>query len=138
MKWRQLTASLLSPPSHPDNLESDSILRPAVIRNVKLLNAILEPFIKSGTEAQLAQADNLASIIFEGAQFGILLFSQPVLWTFEWDGKNLNQGGTNDQRYRTGNGNANKLLVVFPGIRKAVARGSERGRVIVDAVLERV
>jgi hypothetical protein len=49
---------------------------------MELLNGILRPFIKSGKEAQLAQSENLASIIFEGAHFGYLLFSQPAIWVF--------------------------------------------------------
>jgi len=106
------------------------------MRNVKLLNGILQPFIKPGKEAQLAQYDNLASIILEGAHFGTLLFSQPSLWVFGWDGKNLNR---NDRRTGAGNGGPNKILVVFPSIGKVVSRGgSEHLRVVVDAMLERV
>jgi hypothetical protein len=139
-KWRHLTASLLSPPSsRPDNLESDSNLRPAVVRNVKLLNDILQPFIKSGTEAHLAQSDNLAYIILEGAHFGLLLFSQPALWIFGWNEKNLNRGGKSDRRSGTRNASANKLLVVFPSIAKVIARdGNEHSRVVVETVLEPV
>lgn len=141
-KWRHLTAALLSPlSSRTDNSEWDSILRPGVIRNVELLNAILLPFIKSGKEAQLAQSDNLASIILEGAHFGYLLFSQPAVWVFRWDGKNLSQGGRNDRRSGSGigNGSADKFLVVFPSIGKLITRdGSDRSRVIADAMLERV
>lgn len=139
-KWRHLTASLLSPlPSRPDSVESNSNLRPAVDRNVKLLNGILQPFIKSGTEAQVAQSDNLASIVLEAAHFGLLLFSQPVLWIFGWDGKVLNQSGRDDRRSGAGNGSANKMLVVFPSVGKVIKKdGSENLRVVVDAVLERV
>ncbi|KAH8761769.1 hypothetical protein BGZ57DRAFT_992822, partial [Hyaloscypha finlandica] len=119
-KWRHLTAALLSPlSSRTDNSEWDSILRPGIIRNLELLNGILRPFIKSGKEAQLAQSENLASIIFEGAHFGYLLFSQPAIWVFRWDRKNLSQGGSK------------KFLVVFPGIGKLIVRdGSDRSRVL--------
>jgi hypothetical protein len=108
---------------------------------VELLNGILRPFIKSGKDAQLAQSDNLASIILEGAHFGYLLFSQPTVWVFGWDGENLNQGGRNDRRSGsgTGNGSANKFLVVFPSIGKLITTaGSNRSRVVADAMLERV
>ena len=59
---------------------------------MELLNGILRLFIKSGKEAQLAQSENLASIIFEGSHFGYLLFSQPAIWVFRWDRKNLSHG----------------------------------------------
>jgi hypothetical protein len=106
---------------------------------VELLNGILQPFTKSVTEAQLTQSDNLASIILEGAHFGILLFSQPSLWIFGWEGKNLNQGGKSGRRFGAVDGSANKLLVVFPSIGKVITRdGNDHLRVVVDAMLERV
>jgi hypothetical protein len=56
-------------------------------------------------------------------------------------GKNLSQGGTNDRRSGSGIGNcsAEKCLVVFPGIGKLIVRdGSDRSKVLVDAMLERI
>jgi len=97
--------------------------------------------MKSGPDAQLSQSDNLASIILEGAHFGILLFSQPADWVFEWDGKSSNQGSKVDQRSGTGTGNggANKFLVVFPSIGKLIRRdGSDNLSLVVDAVVERI
>jgi hypothetical protein len=108
---------------------------------VKLLHNILRPFIKSGPEAQLTHSDNLSSIILEGAHFGIVLFSQPTVWIFEWDGKDLNQGGRSGRRSGNGNGNGsvNKFLVVFPSIGKVIARdGKEQFRVVADAMFERI
>jgi hypothetical protein len=139
-KWRHFTASLLSPlSSRPDNLESDSNLRPAVLRNVKRLHSILRPFIKSGPEAQLTNSDNLSSVILEVAHFGMVLFSQPTVWIFKWDGKDLNRGGRSGQRFGTGNGSVNTFLVVFPSIGKVVARdGKEQFRVVADAMFERI
>ena len=120
-------------------MESDSNLRPAVLRNVKLIHSILRPFIKSGPEAQLTHSDNLSSIILEGAHFGIVLFSQPTVWIVEWDGKDLNQGGRSGQRSGAGNGSVNKFLVVFPSIGKVIARdGKQQFRVVADAMFERI
>jgi hypothetical protein len=127
-KWRYLPASLMSPLSSlPNSLEVDSSLHAAIECNLKRLNGLLQPFIKSGTDAQLAQSDNLASIILEGAHFGILLFSQPALWIFGWDAKTSNKGS------------ANKTLVVFPSIGRVIRRDRRDNlRVVVDAVLEGV
>jgi hypothetical protein len=108
---------------------------------VEVLNGILQPFIKPGTEAQLAQSDNLASIILEGAHFGILLFSQPTIWIFGWDKKISSQAGSKDRRSGSGSGNgsAKNTLVVFTSIGKVITRDqSEHLRVVVDALLERV
>lgn len=106
---------------------------------MKLLHSIFRLFIKSGPEAQLTHSDNLSSIILEGAHFGIVLFSQPTVWIFQWDGKDLNQGGRSGQRSGTGNGSVHKFLVVFPSIGKVIARdGKEQFRVVADAMFERI
>jgi hypothetical protein len=128
-KWRLLSAALLaSNPSDGETLVSDSSLRPGVIRNVQLLHNILQPFINSGTENQRAQSDNLASIILEGAHFGVLLFSQPSVWVFGWEVKSS-----------TGGKGQNKDLVVFPSISEVILRsGREHLKVVVDAIKEKV
>ena len=123
------------------NTDWDPMLRPGVTRNVELLNGMLRPFIKPGKEVQLAQFDNLASVIFEGAHFGYLLFSQPAIWVFRWDQKNPvpNDGSDRKVRSRIGNHSAERFLIVFPSIEKLITRdGIDRSRVIVDAVLEQI
>lgn len=116
--------------------ESDSSLHLSIIRNVTLLNNILQPFIKPGIESQSRQADNLASIILEGAHFGILLLSQPAVWVFGWEGKD---GGRSGNRHISEDGSGKKTLVVFPGIEEVIVRGGkEHLRVVVNAVREEV
>jgi hypothetical protein len=119
----------------------DSTFYPAASRNAELLHSIIQPYIKSGTEAHIAQSDNLTSIILEGAHFGLLLFSQPTIWIFGWEKDNANQGGSKDRRSRSGAGkeSADRTLVVFPSIGKVVTIDrSKHVRVVVDAMLERV
>lgn len=110
-KWRRLTSFLVSLSSTAH--ETDPSLQSAITSNVTLLNCVLHPFINADAESQRYQRENLASIIGEGALFGMVIFSQPNVWLFGWDA-NRNPSGVP----RRGMG-----FVVWPGIGVVVVRG---------------
>ena len=136
VQWRHLSGFLLpSVSSLPGTIQSNSGVHTAVIRNVKLLDSILLPFIKPGIESHRAQEANLTSIIFEAAYFGISLFSQPAIWVFGWDSESLRSRTKNIHRDKGVMG----WLVVFPSIGEKITRGgTEQLRVIMDVVREQL
>jgi hypothetical protein len=120
-KWRQLSAFLLE--SQGNAVPADNKLHSAVSQNVALLNQALEPFINQGEDAHRQQADNLASIILDGADTAMLLFSQPTKWVFGWSAdKNA----------------ARNSLVVFPSVAEEVRNGTRSLKVILNATREEI
>jgi hypothetical protein len=99
------------------------LLAAAVAHNVTRLNSILQWFIRPGAESRRQQKENLSSIILEGANLGILLFSQPMEYTFGWSASRRSEIGGRSK------------LVVFPSITEIRERG---GRSSVRAVVEAV
>lgn len=95
-------------------------MKSAVLENVLLLNEVLEPFIGQGQHAQRQQADNLSSIVQEGADTALLLFSQPSKTVFGWAGA------------------ATSGLVVFPSVAEEVRNGARSLKVIVPATVEQI
>jgi len=117
-KWRQLSAFLLESQGN-----ADIKLNSAVYQNVTLLNQALEPFINQGGDAHRQQSDNLHSIILEGADTAMLLFSQPTKWVFGWSAdKNA----------------ARNSLVVFPSVSEEVRNGTRSLKVILNATREEI
>jgi hypothetical protein len=120
-KWRRLTSFLISHPSTAH--EADPALRSAIMANVTLLKGVLHPFINPDAESQRHQRENLASIVAEGAIFGMVIFSQPNAWRFSWDVANMSGTG----------------VVVWPGIGEVVFRGGRESlRMLCGAVVEQV
>jgi hypothetical protein len=89
-----------------------------------LLNQTLEPFINQGVDAHRQQNDNLSSIIFEGADAALLLFSQPTKTVFGWSAER-NASGTN-------------ALVVFPSVAEEVRNGARSLKLILPATTEQL
>ncbi len=83
------------------------------------------------------QEENLAAIAFEIAQFGLLIFSQPSDWVFEWPKEvahtfDVNEGSV--PRKSVG-----RDLAVFPGIGEIIERGDERHlRAVAHPVLVKI
>lgn len=134
-KWRHLSSFLLEPirsnRETPKANEAD--LRNATDENVKIINGVLKPFIKPGPETERSQENNLRAIIFEGAQLGLLFFSQPSIWVRSWKQssrqaeKHGSSPGSNLKRNRT--------LVVFPAMGELTERhGAKRFRLVTEAV----
>ena len=114
-RWRHLSAFLIEPSraSREAPKANETELQPAIRRNVALIYSILKPFINPGVESQRSQENNLSAIIFEGAQLGLLLFSQPSVWTFGWKVP---------VREDTNGGRAGRLLVIFPALGEQIER----------------
>ncbi|PQE13608.1 hypothetical protein CJF31_00005035 [Rutstroemia sp. NJR-2017a BVV2] len=131
-RWRQLSAYLLSHNSshHESSLQPTD---PATERILETLSAVLQPFIRpSRSESQSpTQVDNLASIIQEGKEFGMLLLEQPGTWVLGWESASK-RSSKMDPR-------ANKEIVVFPSLGEVINRGGrENLRVIVDVLKENI
>lgn len=113
-KWRSETAFLLQPlrsnrtPLRPNETE----LQPSIDRNMALLDEIVQPFISPGPSAKEQQGKNLRAIMFEAAKFGLILFSQPTSWAFDWK---TGRKGSNT----TTNAQPRSSLVVFPALVKS-------------------
>jgi len=88
-----------------------------------LLNEVLEPFISQGQYAQRQQADNLSSIVQEGADTALLLFSQPTKTVFRWSAER---------------NTATNSLVVFPSVAEEVKNGVRSLKVIVPVTIEQL
>jgi hypothetical protein len=137
-KWRQLCAFLLEPAR--SNREAPKAnereLRNAIDQNVRLINAVLRPFVKSGVENERSQEGNLRAILFEGAQLGLLLFSQPSIWVPSWrssTGQDFDSGKRGSAHASTTN--RNRTLVVFPALGELIERhGTKRWRFVTDPV----
>ncbi|PQE28127.1 hypothetical protein CJF30_00010228 [Rutstroemia sp. NJR-2017a BBW] len=131
-RWRQLSAYLLSHNSshHESSLQSTDL---ATERILETLSTVLKPFIRSSrSESQSpTQMDNLASIIQEGKEFGMLLLEQPGTWVLGWESA-AKRNSKMDPR-------ASKEIVVFPSLGEVVNRGGREDlRVIVDVLKENI
>ncbi|ESZ94389.1 hypothetical protein SBOR_5253 [Sclerotinia borealis F-4128] len=116
-QWRQLSAHLLSSTHSKQGPPKDS----SITKVVNLLNSILQPFIKPDSNNSQSQSDNLASIICEGKEFGMLLLEQPGAWMFGWE-------TTSKMGSR-----AENQIVVFPSLEEVIQRsGKERRRVVCE------
>jgi hypothetical protein len=77
---------------------------------MSLIQPILQPFIKPGTERR--QAENLQSLLLEGAKFGLLLFQQPEPWMVDWKvPPTSKQGGKGGQA----------TIILFPRLIRTVS-----------------
>jgi len=126
-KWRHLSAFLLQPSRStreaPIPIQQD--LQPVIARNLAVINKILKPFIDLNPDNQRSQERNLSAILFEGAQLGLLLFSQPSIWVWGWK---IGSGEGGGVRRRT--------FVVFPSLGERVERhGRDRVREVVVPVV---
>jgi len=126
-KWRHLSAFLLQPSRstreapHPNQQD----LQPTIARNLAVINNILKPFITVNPDNQRSQERNLSAILFEGAQLGLLLFSQPSIWVWGWKVSSGEGGGVR-----------RRAFVVFPSLGERVERhGRERVREVVVPVV---
>ncbi|KAJ8071467.1 hypothetical protein OCU04_001787 [Sclerotinia nivalis] len=112
-RWRQLSAHLLSSIHSPQE--------PSITKVVNLLNSVLQPFIKPNNSNSQSQADNLASLVNEGRELGLLLLAQPRTWVFGWETSIV-----------TGP-NATNQIVAFPSLEEVITRGKkERRRVLCE------
>lgn len=128
-KWRHLSAFLLEPmrSSREAPKANEQELQGAISRNIALINGVLKPFIKPGLESQRYQEDNLSAIIFEGAQLGLLLFSQSSVWVFGW--KSPSREEVEKIRPVVTTTRKGKVLVVFPSLGERTERhGRQRLR----------
>jgi hypothetical protein len=121
-KWRHLSAFLIEPSrtSREAPKANEREIQAAIGRNVALINAILKPFINPGLESQRSQENNLRAIILEGAQLGLLLFSQPSVWAFSWKVPIGEESSGN---------RAGRPFIVFPALGEKIERhGRQRLR----------
>lgn len=122
LKWKAITAYLIEPSRSvkreapkPDRAD----LQNAIASNVEMINMVLEPFFKTAPDRRQAQVDNLSAIIFQAAELGLLLFSQPSERVFFWEAPSSN-GPPVPRKSTSGS------LVVFPGIGEKTERNGER------------
>jgi len=137
-KWRQLCAFLLEPvrSNREAPKANERELRNAIDQNVRLINSVLGPFVKPGTESARSQENNLRAILFEGAQLGLLLFSQPSIWVPRWTSA-TGQDFDSEKRGQShaSTTNRNRTLVVFPALGELIERhGTKRWRFVTDPV----
>ncbi|TGO17967.1 hypothetical protein BTUL_0013g00400 [Botrytis tulipae] len=118
---RELSARHLSSSRSPEDASKD----PSIARVVNLLNSILQPFIKPSSKS--SQFENLASIIYQGREFGLLLLAQPGTWLFGWQTSTRVESNTKDQ------------IVVFPTLEEVINKdGKERRRVVCEQERETI
>ncbi|KAF7956626.1 hypothetical protein EAE96_003960 [Botrytis aclada] len=106
---------------HKSSLRSpeDASKDPSIAKVVNLLNSILQPFIKPSSKS--VQFENLASIIYQGREFGLLLLAQPGTWIFGWQTTAGVESNTRDQ------------IVVFPSLEEIINKnGKERRRIVCE------
>ncbi|KAM3065654.1 hypothetical protein ACMFMG_011361 [Clarireedia jacksonii] len=131
-RWRQLSAYLLS--SNSTHRESSLQLADhATTRIVEILNTVLRPFTRSSKSESRSptQVENLASIIQEGKEFGMLLLEQPGTWVLGWELLSK-RGSKIDPK-------ANNEIVVFPSLGEVISKGGRAHlRVIIEVVRERI
>ncbi|TEY74751.1 hypothetical protein BOTCAL_0070g00180 [Botryotinia calthae] len=118
---RQLSTQYISSSKSPE----DASKEPSVARVVNLLNSILQPFIKPSSKS--SQFENLASIVYQGREFGLLLLAQPGNWIFGWEATTGVESNTRNH------------IVVFPSLDEVINRdGKERRRVVSEQERETV
>ncbi|TGO42568.1 hypothetical protein BHYA_0007g00680 [Botrytis hyacinthi] len=118
---RELSTRHVSSLRSPEDASKD----PSIARVVNLLNSILQPFIKPSSKS--SQFENLASIIYQGREFGLLLLAQPGNWLFGWQTSAGVESNTKDQ------------IVVFPSLEELINKGGkERRRVVCEQERETI
>ncbi|KAF7944771.1 uncharacterized protein EAE97_005404 [Botrytis byssoidea] len=118
---RELSTRHISSSKSPEDASKDA----SIARVVNLLNSILQPFIKPSSKS--SQFDNLASIIYQGREFGLLLLAQPGNWLFGWQTSTGVESNTKDQ------------IVVFPSLEEVINKdGKERRRVVCEQERETI
>lgn len=117
-KWRVTTAYLLqNVRSNRDPLVlRDRDVQPAITNNMNLIQPILQPFVKPGTERR--QAENLQSLLLEGAKFGLLLFQQPVSWIVDWKAPPPSS--------KQGEKSGQAAIILFPGLTRTISDEGSR------------
>ncbi|KAM0156344.1 hypothetical protein ACHAQE_003066 [Botrytis cinerea] len=118
---RQLSTQHISSSKSPEGASKN----PSIARVVNLLNSILQPFIKPSSKS--SQSENLASIVYQGREFGLLLLAQPGNWIFGWEATPGVEPNTRNQ------------IVVFPSLEEVINRdGKERRRIVSEQERETV
>ncbi|KAF7901003.1 hypothetical protein EAF00_003224 [Botryotinia globosa] len=118
---RELSTRHISSSRSPEDASKD----PSIARVVNLLNSILQPFLKPSSKS--SQFENLASIIYQGREFGLLLLAQPGTWLFGWQTSTGVESNTNGQ------------IVVFPTLEEVINKdGKERRRVVCEQERETI
>ncbi|TGO61814.1 hypothetical protein BCON_0024g00140 [Botryotinia convoluta] len=118
---RELSIRHISSSRSPEDASKD----PSIARVVNLLNSILQPFINASSKS--SQFENLASIIYQGREFGLLLLAQPGNWLFGWQTSTGVESNTKDQ------------VVVFPSLEEVINKdGKERRRVVCEQERETI
>ncbi|THV51337.1 hypothetical protein BGAL_0114g00090 [Botrytis galanthina] len=118
---RELSTRHASSSRSPEDASKD----PSIARVVNLLNSILQPFIKPSSKS--SQFENLASIVYQGREFGLMLLAQPGNWLFGWKTSAVAESNTKDQ------------IVVFPSLVEAIIKdGKERRRVVCEQERETI
>jgi len=127
LKWRELTAFLIQPirTSRDAPKPSKEQLQAAISLNVEHNHQILQHFIKSDPEVQLHQKEHLGAIAFKVAELGLILFSQPSKWFFEWTAGGHEVAEKSERHGRP-------VLVLFPALNEEMDRGGrEQVRLVV-------
>ncbi|KAF7931612.1 uncharacterized protein EAE98_004348 [Botrytis deweyae] len=118
---REISTRHISSSKSPEDASKD----PSIARIINLLNSILQPFIKPSSKS--SQFENLASIIYQGREFGLLLLAQPGNWLFGWQ---TIAGLESDNRGQ---------IVVFPSLEEVINKdGKERRRVVCEQERETI
>jgi hypothetical protein len=100
-----------------------------------ILNQLLQPFIRLGVESERQQETNLRAILFEGAKFGLMLFSQSTSWHFDWKARRR-AAKSHSNRNRSARDDSRSIVVIFPALVKIANSDGSRyaGRkVLVEA-----
>jgi len=129
-QWRHMTAFLIQPvrTSRDAPKPNKEKLQGALSLNVERINEVLQLFIKPDPEVQRYQKENLGAIAFKVAELGLILFSQPSTWLFEWTPPN--HGSTEKN-----GGAGSAILVLFPALSELMERGGKKQtRSVVDWV----
>ncbi|KAF7886967.1 uncharacterized protein EAF02_003614 [Botrytis sinoallii] len=118
---REISTRHMSSSKSPEDASKD----PSIARVINLLNSILQPFIKPSSKS--SQFENLASIIYQGREFGLLLLAQPGNWLFGWQTSAGVESNTKGQ------------IIVFPSLEEVINKdGKERRRVVCEQERETI
>lgn len=101
--WKVTSGALLQRSGQQQRTDSARIGR-GVEQTVAAANALLAPFVASPTDPADKRLRNMESIATRASQLGLLLFTQPSVWAFDW---------------KTG-GSGTGRIVVFPGLMEVV------------------
>jgi len=136
-KWRAISTFLLFPlGAKTQNPRRERELRSNIERIITCLNETLRPFHNIQIDS-LSRNDNLAAMIRATAEFGLLLFSQPISWSVRWDDLSAQLGHLDENEIAH-----RRNLIVFPALEK-IAVDERTGRFgrkpiqVLSAVLDR-